>query len=238
MTNDKEKLLEKLQKLFALSKSDNQHEAELALAKANKLMEEHQIGMSEVDLFEDGGSITENDVTIDGVKPYMKNIMVLSNAAAKFYNAKAVRMMVGHTPGVKLRFYGTPTDILAAKETFNYLLNSWKSISEHDMKITGYRGHAKIFKNSHFFGFALAIEERVKELVAQRDINVKAATGRSLVVVKDAALNDYLKNIKMQTVKTAPKRFFRSAYSAGQISGQNIPLSGAIEHGNLMIGKA
>jgi hypothetical protein len=40
---DRSKLIERLKKLFALGQSTNQHEAELAMAKANEIMTEHQI---------------------------------------------------------------------------------------------------------------------------------------------------------------------------------------------------
>ena len=189
MNAEKEKLLEKLQKLFALSKSDNQHEAELALAKVNQLMEDHQIGMTDIDLYDEGGSITEDEFVMEGVKPYTKNVLTLGAACAMFYNAQCLRIIKRRdSRGIRLRFVGTPTDIAAATATFNYLLNSWKSIANYDLKRSDYTGNAKIFKNSHLFGFANAIYKRVETLLADRNGKVLAATGRDLVVVKNAAL--------------------------------------------------
>lgn len=40
---------EKIKKLLALSKSPNEHEAQSALAKAQRLMAEHKISMAEVE---------------------------------------------------------------------------------------------------------------------------------------------------------------------------------------------
>jgi hypothetical protein len=230
MNAEKEKLLEKLQKLFALSKSDNQHEAELALAKANKLMEDHQIGMTEIDLYDEGGSITENEFVMEGVKPYSKNVLTLGSACAKFYNAECFRIKKRNdSRGVRLRFVGTPTDIAAATATFNYLLNSWKSIANYDLKKSDYSGNAKIFKNSHLYGFSFAIYKRIETLLADRNCRVLATTGRDLVVVKNAALDDYMKNTKVKMSNPTMRNFSNLGYCAGDQSGKNIPLNGAIE---------
>lgn len=47
---DKEKILEKLKKLLALSKSDNPHEAALALQRAQKLMLAYNITQADLAL--------------------------------------------------------------------------------------------------------------------------------------------------------------------------------------------
>mgnify|MGYP003596235719 CR=1 FL=1 len=47
---DKEKILEKLKKLLALSKSDNPHEAALALQRVQKLMQAYNITQTDLAL--------------------------------------------------------------------------------------------------------------------------------------------------------------------------------------------
>lgn len=49
MQSDKDKLLRKIKKLLALSKSTNPHEAASALAMAQKLMTENQLNQSQVE---------------------------------------------------------------------------------------------------------------------------------------------------------------------------------------------
>jgi hypothetical protein len=59
MTNDRDKIKEKVKKLFALSKSSNAHEAAAALEMAQKLME--QYGLDYRDTYH--GEIREDEVT-------------------------------------------------------------------------------------------------------------------------------------------------------------------------------
>lgn len=59
MSNN-EKVLSKIQKLLALSESDNPHEAANALAKAQLLMEKHGLGVKELEL----SKMTRSDVDL------------------------------------------------------------------------------------------------------------------------------------------------------------------------------
>jgi hypothetical protein len=58
-----QKIIEKLQKLLALAASDNEHEAGLAMSKAEALMREHNLSVADVALNGSGAYVQSEEVT-------------------------------------------------------------------------------------------------------------------------------------------------------------------------------
>lgn len=229
MTADKEKIIEKLKKLFALGNSPNQHEAELAMKKASELMTEYQVNMTEIDLSEEGAAVKE-DFDMKGAD-YDRRIWVavLAQSCAKLYDAECYSVS---GKGWVQRFYGTPVDIAAAKMTLEHLYKSWRSIVEHDWFNAINRADPDVskmsFKASHGQGFACAIGRRIDQLVKERQAKVLSATGRDLVVVKSAAINDLRAGQKTRTKRNGSD-VDPNAFNAGRQRGEVIPLHGGIE---------
>lgn len=222
------KILERLKKLFALGQSSNQHEAELAMQKASELMAEHQIGMAQIDLHDDGDITKEEHFLPEGAR--MANwVLRLATACAVLYDAQCHRVIA--RGGVKLRFYGTPTDISLAKATFDHLYGSWKAIVAHDLKKAkadaGVFGVQKSFRASHLVGYASAILARAKDLAKARQATVESATGRDLVLVKNAALDAFMQGVKARAA-TSSARICSAGFAAGKERGDSIPLGGSI----------
>jgi hypothetical protein len=91
MTNNSD-ILSKIKKLLSLSNSSNVHEAELAASRAQALMLEYKISISEFDSFnEERSPIGENfveDLGKYGLKPW-KSILV--NGISKLNGCKAIK---------------------------------------------------------------------------------------------------------------------------------------------------
>jgi len=219
------KLIEKLKKLFSLANSANQHEAEAALGMANRLMTEHQIALADID-FSDSGSVTREDMELDGGRQSTW-LASLAGNAAMLYDAQAFYYSGRSGPNLQLLFVGTPPDIAAAKMTFTYLHRSWQSIVKLDQQEYRPR-NVRTFRRSHGIGFNAAIHKRVKELVEERQRNVRSATGRDLVVVKDAAVKEFLEDLNIKSRKPTGDNDKTGLY-AGYQRGKEIPLHGAIE---------
>lgn len=98
-TNDR--ALEKIQKCFALSKSANPYEAEAALRQAHKLMQKHQLAMSDVEASE----ITEHELVIgDAERVPAQWIIQLGEVCAEAFDCE---LLVGHGyRGQRLIFIG------------------------------------------------------------------------------------------------------------------------------------
>lgn len=231
-------LLEKLKKLFALGKSSNQHEAELAMQKANDIMQEYQISATDVDLHDIGEYRIEGYI-VEGTNGARHWIYILANAAAKLFDGRAAR--ITQAPGkMKLAFLGTETDIVAMRMTFEHLWKSWQSIYASDWagikaeavkanyempKGSESRSETMHFKQGHGTGFADAIDKRVDELVAARQGSVgMTATGRDLIVVKNKGLEDFAAG-KLTQAEIVTSNGSAAGQLLGTAAGNRIPLN-------------
>lgn len=233
-----EKVIEKLKKLFALGQSSNEHEAKLAMQKANDIMLEYQISATEIDLSEDGAVMEDNLILEEGKRQTW--IQNLAAGCGELYDCKVCfvthkRLHAHKYTGLHLRFFGTEADIMATKMTFLHLYESWKSIVRlalYDAKRNAYSFEpgidARVFKNSHGIGFTTSIQTRIRVLVEDRRAKVKTVTGRDLVLVKGAVLSDYMSGIKTRTVRQGNK-VDQNAVTIGYNAGKSIPLHGAIK---------
>lgn len=224
---NKEKLVDRIRKLLALSKSSNVHEAELAMSKVNELLTTHQIAMSEV-LMED---VKTNGVNFGSSRKvsetYRSFVKQMAQAAGHIFDCG----VVGTGVQGGYAFVGTKEDILASEILFDYLFASWKSIVSFDTKQWKERMYetrqyeVKQYKIGHGQGFSIAVHRRAHELVKQRKSQV-AASGTSLIVLKDQLVKDFIKD---NTVNARGSyKFQHTGFHEGKARGEAIPLSGAL----------
>jgi len=236
----KEKIIGKIQKLLALSKSDNQYEAELAMLRAQQLMQKHQMEMADVLVEIKSSDIITEEMKIDGKRQLW--YMYLANNVAKLFDAKVLGCNQGRRGGTKFSFIGAKDNIVSSKMVFTHLFKSWESIMTHDLKKVkteiideGYRWHqgdALRFKTAHGIGFQQAIGKRVKQILADREAEFQLLSDNtSLVPVKmEEAIKEFIKDAfgktrKISRLKTSDKK----GYFSGQAAGNHIPLQGGIK---------
>lgn len=246
MTPEREKLIDKLRKLFALGQSSNQHEAELAMQKANELMRLHQIAATGID-FAEAGKVSAEDVTVDSLSGVRHWVYVLCRASAYLYDGEA--MMSGNSRA-DVCFVGNKDEIVMMKMTFQHLFSSWKSIVEADLK-EAKRGYADRvlgsytpamtmkFKHGHGVGYSSALMTRIVALVAERKKAVQATTvtGNSLVVVKNQAVEQYMER-HSSTRKGGSSSGSAAGQMAGREAGNKVPLGGIEHRQDKMIGRS
>lgn len=231
MTNI-DNLTAKIKKLLALSTSPNVHEAEAAMQKANDLMTEHQIAMSDVLLEDLNKTVTASEGKIIKVsETYRSFIRSIGNSAGKLFDATTVG---GYMRGQAAFIYiGLPEDIKHSELLFHYLFDSWLSIVKEDHKkwkaifscVSQYE--SKKYKIAHGQGFAQALSGRAYTLVQARKQAVKQATGTALIIRKDQLIIDYLDEFTVNSKKSY-KEYYNSGRPQGYMRGQEIPLAGAI----------
>lgn len=114
MSHDKNRILDKLKKLFALSESNNPHEAARALERAQKLIQTHGISQEDIALSDINESISEY-WPVGGVNPprYMLRLLGIIR------DAFAVNCLLLGGRGVS--FYGPQSRTALAAYTFEVL---------------------------------------------------------------------------------------------------------------------
>lgn len=232
------KIIERIEKLLRLSKSDNQHEAELAAQRASELMTKHQISMSSLDV-EEMKNETIGQNLYEGETIKRQWVPILADACAKLFDGMVVQKGVS-----KIFFVGFDEDNKAAQELFRHLYGAWDGIVKRDSKIeklkrsdTGLFSvdfsqpfNGASYRNSHGLGYANGIRSRVFQLVKDRKKEVQAASvaGTDLIIVKGAALRSYEAGQNWRSSRTSTNNRDRAGYSAGSTAGQSAALGGAI----------
>ena len=224
---DRETIINKIRKLLALSQSNNQHEAEMAAAKASALMEEYQIELSEM-------KVIDSDIQKDiFYTRRAKWCFMLAAGCAELFDSRALYSANDATMVV---FVGTRTNLDAAKMMYEYLMISWDRISDFDFSIAKFNGlstHGKAFKAAHGLGFAKSIRYRANQLADERKGKVSAhsSNGTALIVMNDQKLNEYMAGFGPgKTRKYTTKS--NVGYTAGVNAGKNIHLGNVVEGGS------
>jgi hypothetical protein len=138
---------DKVRKLLALSKSDNENEAAVALEKANELISKHKL---------DELALRFESVEVKSSKTYVAWRTVVANAVSWLYGCHSYRQAYYGT----IVFTGEELDAFMAGEMFEYLI---KTIERSAKKAV--RKNAKFkFRRDFKYGMASRLYDRIKEL--------------------------------------------------------------------------
>lgn len=246
-----QKIIERLQKLLALAASDNEHEAELAMSKAEALMREHNLSVADVALNGSGAYVQTMDVY--GLTfSIQKWESQLGASIAWAFNGRAVRFNSSRALsgcGWYFTFVAGRTDLAIIVDLYGRLRDTVKRmgktyLSQNYRPNSGVSRH--ILLNSYHLGMLKTIRERLsklKENTAPDDTtkNAYGLTGKELMVVKDKAVeqrfNQMFPNAK--NVRARSSRVLMNAYQQGQADGNRVSLHQSVggSQGPVTIGR-
>ena len=235
-----QKIIEKLQKLLALAASDNEHEAGLAMSKAEALMREHNLSVADVALNGSGAYVQSEEVA-GLTKAVQKWEAQLGSQIAWAFNGKAIRCTSPEN-GWYLTIVAGRTDLAIIVDLFERLRDTVKRMSKQYVSrnyFPGSRIKKQYFLNSYRFGMVQTIQNRLvklKDNTAPNDTtkNAYGLTGKELMVVKDKAVDQRVSQLfpNTRTVRSGPIRVVPSAYQQGQADGHNVSLHRSIDGSN------
>lgn len=240
MTRDE--ALDKIRKLLAMANDGrgNVNEAANAASMASKLMAKFQIDSAETML----GKIDEEELAQEwvrasghaGAKEHAYREVPLwcqwvGVGVAQLFDCKIDLCSKG-SEGIGVRYSGFRTDVTVATWMFVYLVDQVNRASE---EVSG-RSEKANFKK----GAGSVLQRRLKELLAERNTEFKAAgTGTALVVVNNK-LARIQEEFGQQTFKKSNSSITdRDAYARGMAAGARInlntnrPLEGGSNHARI-----
>jgi hypothetical protein len=231
-----QKIIEKLQKLLALSASDNENEAAIAMKKAEELMCEHNLSVADVAL--DGSGAHVGSAEVHGsTKSSQTWEVFLGCTIAKTFNGRAIRSKNSH--GWMFIFVAGKTDLELIVDLFERLRSNIKRMS--DAYVRSARNathvHGKTLHNSYRMGVLETITRRLEQLkrntAPTQDRNTYGMTGTELMVIKDKAVDQRVSRLfpRVQTVKRAASMVEGNAYRQGQADGHNVSLHRSVNGG-------
>lgn len=218
-------VVSKITKLLALSKSDNQHEAQLALSKAQELMCKHNVTVTELDgESDDKVSTIRIDETTKGCSPYRYR---LAGALSEQFRCKVVLNSTrngGRTHNSRIVVYGQSKDAEIFIEVFEWahkaFLSLWKQYTSKlhpDVPRTEYNQEKKSFFDGYMSGLVSFLEQQVCE--------------KALMVIIPSAVINHVKALNCGVHSyNAANTGSAEAYMSGRLAGgQAMGLKNTIE---------
>lgn len=144
-------LVEKINKILALSQSSNENEAAVAAEKAAKLLAEHHLSLTEVER-EGVEEITEEVVERTG--RYITWKMLLLAGVASANGCQAMR----HKQTGKMRLVGKQTSIIVSCNLYNYLVATINRLAREQ------KGKGRSFIYAFKLGCATRLRQRLEIL--------------------------------------------------------------------------
>jgi len=236
------KMIERIRRLLALSQSSNEHEAASAAEKAQTLLAEYNLSLSDIEIESD-----EDDITTDGeieTNSYPWRRMLGTCVAqlyfcTYFYQTIAKEQLVNEkivkTKIDKHSFVGTPTNIMVAKMMFDYLHKTVDRLAKDGcLKVpVKERGEYRMtFRHVAALRLARRIHERIE---AAKKGEVVASDGRNLPALASMydqikpKLEEHLEKTigKLRSTKVGKvgkKTFHAEGYADGRAAGDSIGL--------------
>jgi len=230
MSEEKQdKLIDRVRKLLALSKSPNEHEAALAMEKAQYLLKEYNITLTELEV----KTFVERKVEVKG--KLAKWQAHLASAVATGFDAKVYLIGTRY-----IVFVGTKVDAEVAQYAFVYLLATVKAlVSEYVKEIRKPKGvHAvlaamgvefdkKPVKNatSYAYGVVLALETKISEFARKKSETVAPIGSMDLITIKDRELQAFWdKKFSDAGVFSTKQQLDDEAFKKGHADGKDIQI--------------
>ena len=211
----RERVIEKVRKLLALSNSSNQHEAALAAAHAQRLLAEHNLSMSELEVQEEGAG----EVAIEVAKTVPKWLSSLFATVANGFDCFPI---VTTTSCSRLRFIGVGEDPAVACCTLQYLMQELRRLATAYLRSSeaaqGRLSSAdrQRVRTSYLLGGVQGVRQALTAQKAQTP-----TTSTALVPVKDALIKQYREQqigaIRLQ--RTRRSTVLAAAFQQGKNDG-------------------
>lgn len=234
MNTEKQKILEKIQKLLNMAehKASNENEAAQAAKMAESLMRKHNLSIGDITIEEARKDVVESALTnlkwTAGKAPVWVNAIGI--AIADLYETHIMFTPARHNDAhvkkqqCNLSYIGSELDVTVSKVMFEYLYKTINRLTDEWHTSTKVKpGKTRTVKNSYRYGMATSISKRLRAMIVEKEAEYKTA-GTSLMVVKKNAISDYLggdasydKNTRQET--------YDSSYSEGYAKGQVVSLN-------------
>jgi len=223
----RERIIERVRKLLALSSSSNEHEAALAAAHAQRLLSEHNLSMSELEVQEEGAGEAELQVA----KTVFKWLSSLFATVANAFDCFPI-VTTTHTCS-RLRFIGVGDDPGVAACTLQFLIKELRRLASGYLRSleTG-KGRLSTadrqrVRSSYLLGGVQGVQQA---LAAQKAMT--PTTSQALVPVKDALIRHYREEHlgELKTRRNRSSTVLSAAFHQGRQDGAALQFKPVLEN--------
>jgi hypothetical protein len=216
-------IIDKIKKLLALANSNNEFEAALAAAHAQRLLSEHNLGMADIDASHKPDKADK--IEMEAPKSLPKWVRHLSFGVCSAFDCQAIH----HPANGMLSFIGVGADAQVAAYTFTYLDRTIRKLCGIYMKrhlsntVTG--RNRELMRQSYCLGAVSTINARLGEQKACTPV-----TAGALVPIKKALIRQTMNEIgSIRTIRSRSSYVHSDAYMTGQNDGKQVGIHQGVE---------
>ena len=223
----RERIIERVRKLLALSNSSNEHEAALAAAHAQRLLAEHNLAMSELELQEEGAGEAELVVAKTVAKWLSSLFATVANAFDCF------PIVTTTQENSRLRFIGVGEDPGVAACTLQFLIKELRRLASGylcSLELRDDKLHPtdrQRIRTSYLLGGVHGIRQALQAQKAQTP-----TTSKALVPIKDALIQQYKEEHigELRTRRSRSSTVVSKAFHQGRQDGASLRLHPTMKH--------
>mgnify|MGYP001809597840 CR=1 FL=1 len=221
------RIIERVRKLLALSNSSNEHEAALAAAHAQRLLSEHNLAMSELEVQEEGAG----EVELQVAKVVPKWLSSLFATVANAFDCFPI--VTGNQTCSRLRFIGVGEDPGVAACTLQFLMKELRRLASVYLRTLDTQGgklpatERERVRTSYLLGGVHGVRQAMTAQKAQTP-----TTSRALVPVKDALIRQYKEEHigPLRTRRSRSSTVVSAAFHQGRQDGASLQIKPALEN--------
>lgn len=221
MSWSRDEVLRKVRALLRLAEGNAcEAEAAAAMAKVRRLLQEHDLSLSDVEVeheLADVGAVMSEELGRG-----FTWIWMLANTVAKITSTRNYRRQErsrrGRIVSSRMCFLGTPTESAAAAALFGYLLGAVRIMAAE-------AAAGLVSRNSFCLGVAFRLRARAQESLRRE---AAGGAGRTdIVLAKDQAIERWLRQMGEVTQLRTPRspQIDEEAFAAGVRAGQSLSLT-------------
>jgi len=227
------RFVDRVEKLLALAESANEHEAALAMQKANELIEKYNILQLEAPL-----EVRYTYAIINKKKKRLESYQrQICKILQEFFHVRIVTSYL-YDPLINqthktIELLGSQENVSIAEYGYYFLENQLAALwADNKHK---YRGRARTEKNSYYLGLLngfynkLHVQKEMSKKAGRGKVSVDSGTqysGYSLLVADDRRLNDYVDRRfpRLRKQSRGGIKIYMSTYDEGLAAGKTITL--------------
>ncbi len=223
-------IIDKIQKLLALSESPNQHEAEAAAQKAQEILSKYNLTIDAVALEVNNADVIDKDhfEFTGSMKKWRYELM---RRVVKSVDCDAVYHSVNNTI-TAATIYGLDQNVQCAIYIYKYLENTINKlrktyVKQYNKDHKTWTGDSLNLNQRYHIekSYTLGIVKSISLELAQQKTNTPATPGALVPVI--GALIEQKKNDDFQNLRTIRNKkttLYTTAYNQGKKDGDDIPI--------------
>jgi hypothetical protein len=228
-----QEVISKVRKLFELSKSSNENEAALALAKAREMLSKHNLSMADLTFEQLKSSLDVTSASVLAGKVLRVWVKALIFHVAKGFQCEHLIQRRYDEPPLVL-FIGAATDAEVACYAFSFLYGELNGLADRALprlkrETRGWTAAA--LRYAYLEGAVVRIGQRFDE-ETQQVRAVENVECRDLILAKDQMINNYMHETfpRMRKEHHKPRPISTTAFDKGYHDAQDVNLRPGSPH--------